>query len=79
MLIGAIKVRTTALHPRFLRDAFGEVVQRPVWLLGAIFSLAFVAFTHEILHERTVWTLLGILGGVHAFGLRSRRVEGAVA
>ena len=79
LLIGAVKVRTTALHPRLLRDELSEIIQRPVWLLGAIFSLAFVAFTHEILHERTVWTLLGILAGVHAFGLRSQRVEGTVA
>ncbi|HLW18242.1 MAG TPA: O-antigen ligase family protein, partial [Actinomycetota bacterium] len=79
LLIGAIKVRTTALHPRALRTEFNDVLVRPVWLLGAVASLAFVALTHEILHERTVWTLLGILAGVHAFGLRRVRPEGALS
>ena len=49
-----------------------SVTMRPAWLLGAGVSLAFVALFHGSLHERTMWTLLGILAGAHAFGLRPK-------
>ena len=36
-------------------------------LVGALVGLLIFSLTHEALHDRTVWTLLGLVAGIHAW------------
>jgi hypothetical protein len=50
----------------------------PEFLVGALATVAIYSYTHQILHDRTAWTLFGILA---AFSLlhRERRRAGSPA
>ena len=59
---------TMARPLRPLAPAYARLVARPSLVLGAVFAIAATSTTHEILHYRHVWALLGILGGVYLYG-----------
>ncbi len=68
ILIGAIGLRAFYIALRPLAPAYARLVARPSLVLGAVFAIAATSTTHEILHYRHVWALLGILGGVYLYG-----------
>ena len=75
LLIGAIVIRAISIDPRRLSAEFRRVVPSTAPLVGALVAMAVAAFTHEILHYRHFWALLGILAAIHLLrqGTRSRR------
>jgi O-antigen ligase/polysaccharide polymerase Wzy-like membrane protein len=68
LLIGSIVVRAISVDPRRLSAEFRQVVPSTAPLVGALVAMAVGAFTHEILHYRHFWALLGILAAIHCFG-----------
>ncbi len=57
-------------RPRNLVEEFRSVVPRPAFVIGALITVLIFSFTHESLHDRTVWTLLGLVGGMYAWARR---------
>jgi O-antigen ligase len=72
ILIGAIGVRAWAVAMRPLLPRYAEIVTSPIMLIGCLLTMAATATTHEILHYRHVWALLGILAGLYLFGREKR-------
>jgi O-antigen ligase len=68
LLIGSICVRAISIDPRRLSADFRRVVPSTAPLIGALVAMALAAFTHEVLHYRHLWALLGILAAIHLFG-----------
>ena len=68
LLIGAICIRAVSIDPRRLSAGFRRVVPSTAPLIGALVAMAVAAFTHEVLHYRHLWALLGILAAIHLFG-----------
>jgi O-Antigen ligase len=56
-------------NPVRLRSGFAAALPAPAYVVGALVTVAVYSLTHESLHERPVWTLLGLLA---AFGLWGR-------
>jgi O-Antigen ligase len=56
-------------NPVRLRSGFAAALPAPAYLVGALVTVAVYSLTHEALHERPLWTLLGV---VAAFGLWGR-------
>ena len=68
LLIGTIIIRASNIDPRRLSAGFRRVVPSTAPLIGALVAMAVSAFTHEVLHYRHFWALLGILAAIHLFG-----------
>jgi O-antigen ligase len=68
LLVGAVAVRMSAISTRPLRPDFAAEVPVPGALAGAAAAFAFSAITHEVLHYRHLWTLLGIAAALYLFG-----------
>jgi O-antigen ligase len=56
-------------NPVRLRAGFAAALPAPAYVVGALVAVAVYSLTHEALHERPLWTLLGLLA---AFGLWGR-------
>jgi O-Antigen ligase len=56
-------------NPVRLRTGFAAALPAPAYVVGALVVVAVYSLTHEALHERPLWTLLGLLA---AFGLWGR-------
>jgi hypothetical protein len=56
-------------NPVRLRAGFAAALPAPAYVVGALVVVAVFSLTHEALHERPLWTLLGLLA---AFGLWGR-------
>jgi O-antigen ligase len=59
-------------NPNRFTPQFRAALPAPAYLVGALATAAMYSLTHEELHERTLWTLLGLLA---AFGLWGRPVR----
>jgi hypothetical protein len=70
LLVGEIIVRAsrTGSHRR-LGPGLSTGLPAPEFLIGALATVVDYSFTHQILHDRTVWTLFGLLA---AFSLWRR-------
>jgi O-antigen ligase len=66
-LVGAIIVYVAGVW-RVERSApdvgFRTVLPAPLFLVGATIVIAVGSLTHEVLHDRTIWTLLGLVAAV---------------
>jgi hypothetical protein len=51
-----------------LAPAWASVLPAEPFILGAVASLLVFALTHEILHERMLWALLGLVAATYAWG-----------
>jgi peptidoglycan/LPS O-acetylase OafA/YrhL len=71
-LIGVTVARLVSITRRPLPRRLAAVLPVPGALAGACAAFAVTAFTHEILHYRWLFTLLGIVAAVH---LLHRREE----
>jgi len=62
LLVGEMAVRASmAGSHRRLGPDLSTGLPAPEFLVGALATLAVYSFTHQILHDRNVWTLLGLL------------------
>jgi len=62
LLVGEIAVRASKVgSPRRLGPGLASGLPAPEFLVGALATLAVYSFTHQTLHDRTAWTMLGIL------------------
>lgn len=59
-------------NPNRLRLQYRMALPAPGYVVGALVTAAVYSFPHEALHERTLWTLLGLLA---AFGLWGRPIR----
>jgi len=67
LLIGTIIIRASNIDPRRMSAEFRRVVPSTAPLIGALVAMAVSAFTHEVLHYRHFWTLLGVLAALYLF------------
>ncbi len=67
-----IRVRDPALLEQDYARAFPAVQ----YLAGGVVTVAIFSLTHEVLHDRTAWTLLGIVAALAVFGRRTRHPVG---
>lgn len=58
---------------------WASVLPAPEFLVGALGTLAVFSFTHQQLHDRTVWTLFGFLAALSLWRDRSPRPSGLPA
>jgi O-antigen ligase len=70
LLFGGIAVRVAGASPRGFTDGFARVCPGTAPLVAVFVLLAASAITHEVLHYRHLWALLGILAALHLFGRR---------
>jgi hypothetical protein len=62
LLVGEITVRAFRVGSRQrLGPGLSAALPAPEFLVGALATLAVNSFTHQILHDRASWTLLGLL------------------
>ncbi|HET9312188.1 MAG TPA: O-antigen ligase family protein [Actinomycetota bacterium] len=64
LLIASITTRMGSIAVRPLTRGFAAVLGAPHFLAGALVVLAISSLTHEILHFRNVWVLLGLVAAV---------------
>jgi O-antigen ligase len=65
VLMGAVIARVSAITRRRLPPRLAAAVPVPAALAGACAAFALTALTHEVLHYRWFWTLLGLLAAVY--------------
>jgi hypothetical protein len=65
LLICTVFGRVTVFCRRLLPRSLGSAVPLPAALGGACAAFALTSLTHEILHYRWLWTLLGIVAAMH--------------
>ncbi|SFL25644.1 O-antigen ligase family protein [Geodermatophilus ruber] len=71
-LMGAVGARVVGITRRRLPPGLAAAIPVPAALGGACAAFAITAVTHEVLHYRWFWTLLGLVAAVH---LLARPVE----
>ena len=59
----------TIWNPSRLRREFADRLPAPAYLVAGLVAVAVYSLTHEVLHERPLWTLFGVAA---AFGLWGR-------
>ncbi|TML88519.1 MAG: hypothetical protein E6G06_15990 [Actinobacteria bacterium] len=65
LLIGAVAVRAASIDPRRLSNEVRLVIPETAPLIGALVAMAVTAGTHEVLHYRHLWVLLGIVAALY--------------
>jgi hypothetical protein len=56
------------IDPARLKAGFREVMPNPAVLIGVLAALLVYSVTHEVLHDRTAWAVLGFTAGLYGFG-----------
>ena len=72
LLLGEIVLRVlrTSAPERLVLGLRG-VLPSPAYLTGGLGCVLLFSLTHEVLHDRTVWTLLGLVAAVSLWGRRA--------
>jgi hypothetical protein len=73
LLLAGIFVRAFSMAIRPLAAPWARVLRNPAAMVGSVVALVVTSTTHELLHYRHVWALLGILAAVYLFGRESPR------
>jgi O-antigen ligase len=69
LFAGALAVRVAAVWtPRRLSAGFAGAVPKPAALAGGLVAIAVFSFTHEVLHDRTVWAFLAVIAALYLWG-----------
>jgi O-antigen ligase len=74
-LIGAVIARISGITRRRLTSQLAAAVPVPAALAGACAAFALTALTHEVLHYRWFWTLLGLVAAVHLLAQPAREAS----
>jgi hypothetical protein len=61
-----------ARDPAGLRKSYAQAVPAAHYLVGGVVTIAIFSLTHEVLHDRTAWTLLGVIAALSVFGRRTQ-------
>ena len=62
LLVGEMTVRASRVGSRRrLGPSLSAGLPAPEFIVGALATLAVYSFTHQVLHDRNAWTLLGLL------------------
>lgn len=75
VLVCAVFARVVVFTRRPLPPALAAAVPLPAALGGACVAFALTSLTHEALHYRWLWTLLGIVAAMHVL-VRQNRASG---
>jgi hypothetical protein len=67
VLLAGIWVRAFSVSFRPLKAPWARTLSNPAALIGAGVALVVTSTTHELLHYRHVWALLGVLAALHLF------------
>lgn len=59
-----------------LQDAYAEVLPAAHYLTGGLATVFVFSLSHEVLHDRTAWTLLGLIAAFALFGSRQTSPAG---
>lgn len=70
LILALVLVSASIVGP--LRRPFAEVVPRPAYLVGGLIVILFGSLTHELLHFRYVWALLGVILAIDVWGRPER-------
>lgn len=63
LLLSLVWIAGSILGP--LRRAFARVLPRPSFLVGGLVLSLVASFTHEVLHFRYIWALIGLIVAMH--------------
>ena len=77
ILIGCILVRAFSVAAGELSRDFVRVIARPWVIVAVVVASLATALTHEILHYRHVWALLGVIAGLHL--AQRKKIEAATS
>lgn len=66
LILALVVIAASIVGP--LRRSFAEVVPKPSYLVAGLIVILFGSLTHEILHFRFVWALLGLILAIHLWG-----------
>jgi O-antigen ligase len=79
-LLGMEVARRTAAarDPARLRRSYADTFPASHYLVGGVVTVAIFSLTHEVLHDRTAWTLLGIIAAISVFGRRTQQTPGGL-
>jgi O-antigen ligase len=76
-LMAAIAARVAAITGRRVGPRLAAAVPVPAALGGACVAFALTALTHEVLHYRWFWTLLGLLAAAYVLASPTRGTAGS--
>jgi O-antigen ligase len=69
LFAGALVVRASAVWTRRrLSAGFAVAVPYPAALVGGLVAIAVFSFTHEVLHDRSVWAFFALIAALHLWG-----------
>jgi O-antigen ligase len=69
LVLEIVLLASVIWKPQQLAPPFAAALPVPAFVVGALITVLVFSLTHEVLHDRTVWTLLGLLA---AFGFWGR-------
>jgi O-antigen ligase len=75
ILLLALEVVLLALtiwNPSRLKPEFAEILPAPAYLVAGFVAVAVYSLTHEVLHERPLWTLFGVAAVFGLWGKANR-------
>jgi O-antigen ligase len=78
-LFGVVGFYGITVGMRPLREPFASIVPAPWFLIGTLSVLLVFSLTHEALHDRTTWTLLGLLAALHLWCRTEPAPRGSIA
>jgi O-antigen ligase len=78
-LMAAVVARVAGITRRRLSPHLSAAIPVPAALGGACAAFALTALTHEVLHYRWFWTLLGLLAATYLLAQTTREATGAAA
>ena len=67
LLIGAVAMRAGGIVGSLV-PSFRRSLATTAPLVGALVAAGVMAFSHEVLHQRHLWALLGVVAAIHLWG-----------
>jgi hypothetical protein len=77
ILLAGIALRAFSVSLRPLAAPFARLIHTPGALVGCLVAIVVTSTTHEVLHYRHIWGLLGILAALYLFARARSRIPPA--